>query len=474
MRKILLLAVIFTSLYRLPAQPGGFKTYSLKQAVEYGIQNNISAKNAKLSETEAVAHNHELQSIGLPQINANFDYQYYIVKPTSPAVTESLKQFLPATGIPNELPVFTTINNKPTQIGYLPLGFSIPNNIYFVLPNNINTGVSLNQLVYDTRYFIGLKTFKSLLQISRQTTALTDQDVKYNIIKGYYEVQAAKEIMRVLDSNLVIIQKLLHDTRETFKAGLIEETDVDRLELGESTLKSQINNTQNLYNLGMSALKYNMGLQLTDRIALTDDIASLRSQISDMPPASFDPSQRIEAQLLETSILLKTYDMKQRQAGYYPSIFAFANVGAGSQVNWARQFFESANNWFSQSYVGFTVKVPIYDGGQKQGSVKQAKIELQKANNDLENFKNQSALQVDAAKTTFTTNLIEEQNAKETMRINNKIYAKTQTKYKEGVSSSFELIQTEQDQTSNLIRYYTAVKNVLTSHADLDKALGIQ
>ena len=137
-------------------------------------------------------------------------------------------------------------------------------------------------------------------------------------------------------------------------------------------------------------------------------------------------------------------------------------------------FHVNSNYWFSQSYVGFSIKVPLYDGGQKEASVKQAKIEIQKANNNMENFKNQSTLQVDAAKTTFGTNLIEEQNAKESMRLNNKIFSKTETKYKEGVSSSFELIQTQQDQTTNLIRYYTAVKNVLTSRADLDKALGIQ
>ena len=453
MRKILILAVIFLSFYRLPAQ-SGFKTYSLKQAVEYGIQNNIAAKNAKLSETEAKARNHELLSIGLPQINAEFDYQYYMIKPTSPAFAQDLALF----------------------------GLPAGTKIYFNLNNNINTGVTLNQLVYDTRFFIGIQTFKHLITLSQQTTALTNQDVRYNIVKGYYEVQAAKEIMRVLDSNLVIIQKLLHDTKETFKEGLIEETDVDRLELGESTLKSQINNTKNLYDLGMSALKYNMGLQLTDQIALTDDIVSLRKQIADAAPNSFDPSQRIEAQLLQTSITLKTYDKKQRQAGYYPALYGFANLGAGSQVNYFHEFFtrenlgngQSASNWFDQAYVGFTLKIPLYDGGQKEASVKQAKIELQKANNDLENFKNQSTLQVDAAKTTFGTNLIEEQNAKESMRLNNKIFNKTETKYKEGVSSSFELIQTQQDQTSNLIRYYTAVKNVLTSRADLDKALGIQ
>jgi outer membrane protein TolC len=351
-----------------------------------------------------------------------------------------------------------------------------------VLPNNISTGANLSQMVYDTRFFIGIQTFKELIKVSKLTTALTEQEIRYNIIKGYYEVQAAKEILRVLDSNLVIVDKLLHDTKETYKAGLIEETDVDRLELGESMLKSQINNTRNLYDLGMSSLKYNMGLQISDKIALTDDIETLRKQISDLAAVTFDPSQRIESDLLQTSILLHDFDRKQKKAGYYPSIFLMGNFGGGSQVDKVADFFRKqddgfggkASNWFMQSYVGFTIRIPIYDGGQKEAAVKQAKIEIQKARNDFENFKTQSALQVEAARTTFATNLAEEQNAKESMRLNNKIFGKTQIKFKEGVSSSFELIQTEQEQTTNQIKYYTAVKNVLTSRADLDKALGIK
>ena len=195
MRKIILLGVFFISIYTLSAQEGGFKTYSLKQAVDYGIQNNISAKNAKLSETETVAHNHELLSLGMPQISAEFDYQYYMIKPTSPAFASDLALF----------------------------GLPAGTKIYFNLNHNVNTGVTLNQLVYDTRYFIGIQTFKHLITLSQQTTALTVQDIRYNVIKSYYEVQAAKEIMRVLDSNLVIIDKLLHDTKETFNQGLIEE-----------------------------------------------------------------------------------------------------------------------------------------------------------------------------------------------------------------------------------------------------------
>ena len=453
MRKTLLLVLLAIAI-AAQAQNESFKTFSLKEAVDYGIKNNLTAKNSKLSETEAVARNKELLSIGLPQFNANFDYSYYMIRPTSPAFSKDLALF----------------------------GLPAGTKIYFQLANNVNTGVNYSQLVYDTRFFIGIQTFKSLIKVSQLTTALTNQEIKYNIIKGYSDVQAAKEILHALDSNLAIIDRLLHDTRETYKQGLIEELDVNRLELGESTLKSQINNTHNLYDLGMSALKFNMGLQLTDKIALTDDIESLRKQAANDAPSSFDPSQRIESDLLKTALQLKDYDRKQRKAGYYPALYAFANFGGGSQVDHAGDFFkkqqlgngQTASNWFMQSYVGFTLKVPLYDGGQKEASVKQAKIEIEKAKNDLENFKNQSSLQVEAAKTTFLTNLIEEDNAKQSMTLNNKIFNKMQVKFKEGLGSSFELIQTQQDQTSNQIKYYTAVKNVLDSRADLDKALGIK
>ncbi len=453
MKKVFILFTLIASITTY-AQTSEFKALSLKQAIEYGLQNNLTAKNAHLSEQQAKARNNELLSNGLPHLDANFDYQYYIIRPLSPAFTKSLSIF----GLPPDT------------------------KLYFTLPNNISTGINFSQMVYDTRFFVGIQTFKSLFKVSQLTTALTEQDIRYNIIKSYSETQAAREILRTLDSNLALVHRLVEDTRATYKEGLIEELDVNRLELGESTLQSQINNTRNLYQLSLAALKYHIGAQLTDKIALTDDVESLRTQMQQDLPASFDPSQRIESDLLETAIALKNYDRRQRTAGYFPSIFAFANYGGGSQVEKVGDFFhrqdlgsgKSISNWYSQSYVGFTIKVPLYDGGQKQASVKQAKLELDKAKNDLENFRKQSTLQVEAAKTTFQTNLIEEENAKKSMNLNNKIFSRTNIKFKEGVSSSFELMQTQSDQTTNQIRYYNAVRNVLTSRADLDKALGIK
>ena len=480
MKKIILLIALLVSIVYAEAQGGGFKTFSLKQAVEYAVQNNIAAKNAKLNEEEAKARNNEIISMGLPQISANFDYTSYIVRPTSPAIAKIFND-------PNSLTnkVYGHLAQSDQALADIINNYSAAHKndkLYFVLPNGVNTGVQLNQLVFDGRYFVGLKATKELLKASQLSTQLSEQDIRYNVIKAYYDCQTAKEIRTTLDSNLVIIQKLLHDTRETYKQGLIEELDVNRLELAESNLKSQINNVENLYKLSLSNLKFNMGLQMTEKIALTENIEDLRTRIAPDASKGFDASQRIETQLLETSILLRNYDVQQKQSGYYPNIYAFANFGGGSQVDKVGDFFKKSDdgyggkisNWYMQSFVGFSLKVPIWDGGQKHANIKQAKIEVLKAKNDLENFKNAAALQVEAAQTTLASNLIEENNAKQSKALNEKIFGKTKTKFNEGVGSSFELFLSQQDLITNEIRYINALKSVLAAKADLDKALGVK
>lgn len=482
MRKIIILTLLLGSIGQTFAQSGGIKTFSLKQAVEYGIQNNVNAKNGKLSEDEAKARNKEIVSMGLPQISGNFDYNYYILRPESPAIA---KIFNDPNSLTNQVYKSLALNgNNPGLLNIINnyAAAHKDDKIYFVLPHGISAGVQLNQLVFDGRYFVGLKATKELLKVARLSTQSSEIDIKYNITKSYYETQAAKEIRRYLDSNLVTIQKLLHDTKETYKEGLTEELDVNRLELAEATLQSQINNIGNLYELSLSSLKFNMGMSIGEQIALTDGIEKLRNSSGTDIPKGFDPSQRVEAQQLEAALLLNKYDMKQRQAGYYPAMYGFLSYGGGSQVSNFADFFrksdngygDKVSNWFQQSVVGFTIKVPIYDGGQKAASVKQAKLEMQKTQNQLENFKNASALQVQAARTTFYSNMIEEDNAKRSMALNDKIFKTTKVKFSEGIGSSFELIQTQTDLSSNQIRYITAIKNVLTSRADLDKALGIK
>jgi len=83
-------------------------------------------------------------------------------------------------------------------------------------------------------------------------------------------------------------------------------------------------------------------------------------------------------------------------------------------------------------------------------------------------------LQIKVSETTYTSSLYEEQNTQKSLTLSEKIYNKSRIKFKEGLGSSFELVQAEQDFTTNQLRKIQATLGVLNSKADLDKAQGVQ
>jgi outer membrane protein len=118
------------------------------------------------------------------------------------------------------------------------------------------------------------------------------------------------------------------------------------------------------------------------------------------------------------------------------------------------------------------MKVPIFDSGLTNAKTKQAKLDLQKTKNDFENFEKAAALQFQVSNTNFVSSLADEQIAKKTLVLSEKIYKTTSIKFKEGVGSSFELVQSEQELIQNKLKQIQTTLNVLTHKADLDKAMG--
>ncbi len=451
------------------AQQKETHTYSLKEAVDFAIQNNNTVKNARLDETKAKAFNWEILTTGLPQVNASFEYDYYFKTPEIPAFTNSFSDpNSPINKIINQ--IGTDLPNVGTLLQQSGGGFS---NISFFLPNDITTNLSINQLLFDGRYFVGLKARKDLYNVSRFSREMSEQDIKYTVAKAYYQAEAAQEAKSLLLDNLKPIEKLLSDTKAVFEQGLTEELDVNRLELAQATLQSQINLQNQMAEVGLANLKFQMGLPLGDEIILKDKLDELKGAADISNERKFDAKNRIEYDLLTTSVILKGYDKKQKQGGYYPTISAFLNYGWNTQTQKFGDMFHRAN-WYQQGLVGLSIKLPIFDSGLKNAQIKQARMEELKAINDFENFKNASLLQYQAAESGLNTAISDEAISQKTADLSKKIFNTNQSKFKEGVGSSFELVQSEQDYASNVLKHVQSVMNLLNAKADLDKAMGVK
>lgn len=476
---VLALVTIITAGF---AQAKPLQTFTLKEAVQFAIQNNAAAKNARISEQQAKARNLEIITTGLPQISANIDYTYYFKRPEVPALS---KFFSDTTQSSARVFSYLAANDPNiANILYQSAVQSKDQKISFVLPHNLSTGLQVSQLIFDARYLFGIRATKDLLLTSRLSTEMSDIDITYNVTKAYYQAKSAQEAHSLLDSTLHVIQRLLGATRKTYQEGLIEELDVNRLELVEANLNSQIAMQKQMTEVALANLKYQMGLGLNDEVLLKDNMDELKAaaNIADVP--TFNAANRIEYKLLDAAVRLKGYDMAQKRSGYFPSLFGFLNYGWTAQTDKFGDIFKrdtqtypdgdvrKISPWFSQGLVGVSLKLPIFDSGQKMAQVKQAKLDQQKTLNDMENFKNGAELQFRVAQSALSNALEDEASTKRAIELSEKIFKKNQIKFNEGVGNSFELAQSEQEFIANQLKYIQSRLGLLNAKADLDKALG--
>jgi len=489
MKNIFSVLIILSFAVSVFAQDKAVKTFTVKEAVEYALQNNTAAKNGKLGVDQAKWRNLEIITQGLPQISANLDYTYYFKQPQSPALSKLFSDTSQASSkIYSYLAQQGVIAGDPTIANILTQSFnaSKDSKISFVLPHNLNAGLQLTQLIFDGRYVFGVKAAKDLMKTSRLSSQMSDVDVKYSVMKAYYQAQAAQEAKSLLQDNLKLIEKLANDTRAIYKEGLIEELDVNRLELVQVNLESQINLQNQMAEVALANLKFQMGLPLSDEIVLKDNLTELKADVPQQLVSQFDPTKRVEYELLETAVRLQGYDMKQKRVQYYPSLYGFLNYGWQAQTERFGDFFKSTtttypdgdtrkrNAWYDQGLVGITLKVPIFDSGLKLAQVKQAKIEQMKSQNSFENFKSASELQFRAAQSGFNSAIADEMNTTRMQELSKRIFNTNSVKFKEGVGSSFEFVQSEQEYVTNQLKHIQSTLNMLNAKADLDKALGVQ
>jgi outer membrane protein TolC len=415
--------------------------FNMKEAVDYALENNLNVKNQKLEYLVAKKQNLEVLSIGFPKINANADYTNFF-----------------------ELPV----SLLPGEIFGAP-GRFIP--VKFGLPHNFKLNFEASQMIFDGRYFVGVKATKDVLKLMDYQITKIEVDTRKSVSNAYIAALVAQESYRLVKSNESTLERLLFETRELYKSGFAEELDVNRLELALANLQTTIKDIENKVKNSKEALKYQMNIPVQQEITLTENLDSLINGATPiLDNTGFNPQNRIEYSMLNMQKTLLGYDTKQKHAGYYPGVYAFASYSVNAQ----RSKFNFFNNeqWFRQGLWGVTMKVSIFDGLTRYASVQQAKIKELEANNTLENFNNGVRLENSVAENNYKSALQALEDQKKNLALAKKINNKTKVMFKEGVGNSFAISQSDADMVTAQINYIQAVYNLLTSKIALDAAQG--
>ena len=419
------------------------KRVTLEQAVTFGQENNRQILNASREVQRAYKERWSTIAIGLPQISASANYQNFLELPTS---------LIPAQFFGGKEGEFAEVQ--------------------FGTPQTMDGGVTLQQLLFDGSYIVGLEASKVYLDISKNILEKTALEIKKNIVSTYSSVLLIEENILFLEKNKTNLSANLEEVRILYRNGFDEEESVEQLRLTLSGVETQLRYAQNTKNITLDMLKLLMGFPTESPLELVDNLEALTTEglFDEKFESDSSLDNNIDIKIASSNLKSESLLYKYEKSKNLPRLAAFlsGNYTGNSQTF---SFVNSDQKWFGAALVGVNLQIPIFSSFKRRAQTQKAKIAVEQAETTLEetqeriNIEFQAALnEYELAVETYFTN-------KENLALANRIEQKNQSKYFEGMASSFELRQAQLQLYSAQNNYISDIQNVIQKKLNLETLL---
>ena len=441
MKKHLLFIIILFLGIQIHAQNS--MTLSLDDAIAYALENSYAIKQANKDIESSIHRNRETVAIGLPQIEASIDYQNW------------LKQQISL--IPAEF-----VGGQPGE--YIEVAFGTS--------NNLNASATLNQLIFDGSYIVGLKYLDTYMQIPINAKEKTAQLIRENVINAYGNVLFTEEGILILEKNVATLEQNLMQTEEIYKNGFAEEESVEQLKITLASLKISLSKTEKLKTISYKMLNIILGSDINTTLILTDNLNNLTAQNIrlDLLSKDFTVEDHIDYRIAEITQEGKEAVVKLEKSKALPTLKSFINYGyAGYSETFS--FLNNDQKWFDYSLLGLSLDIPIFSSLARSSRTQQAKIDFDKAQINLIQTTQKVYLELETAKVEYQYSIEEFETSKENLALAERIEKKQEIKFFEGLSTSFDLTEAQRQLYTMQQNYLQSMLNVIASKAVLDKAL---
>lgn len=457
----LLIILILPAFITVSAQDKQLKEYTLKAAQDYALQNAYAVQNAKTDILIAKKKVQETTAIGLPQVNGSLEFADFMNIPTQlipDFLTPAIEGVLLQQGLIDESQLTSGSGQMfPVQFG---------------AKYSLTAGATATQLLFDGSYIVGLQAAKTFVEFSENAHKKSQSEIKEAVAQAYYLVLVAEENRKILASTLENTRKTQEEVTELEKNGLIENTDVDQMQLVVSGLENKLSMVDRQVGLTYDLLKFQMGLDIKENIKLTDPLNAILSQAisENLAEKKFDFNNHIDFKMLRTQERLNYLSLKRNRYAYLPSLAAFFTYqvnGIGNEFDYLKK----SQDWYKTTLLGFNLSVPIWSSGMRKYKVQQDILTLDKTKVMMQQAQQGLELEVSNQRANLRTYSEQLINDESNLDLAKRIYDKTLIKYQEGLSTSMELTQAQNQYLTAQGSYFATLFELLKSRSSLNKAM---
>jgi len=411
-KKIIILAGFLLSFYGPAFSQTQPARLTMPEAIKYALANNESIKKALLDEKSAEYRIKETKGSGLPQVSGNGTLTM------NPALATQL--------LPGELA------GQP--------GTTIP--VQFGTKYVAQGGLELQQMIFRKSFFVGLEAANTTRELYNLRTQMSQEDIMYNVSSAYLQVLQTKQQFNTLDANFNRLSQLEKMLDLQYKNDVATKVQVNRVTVNKINLENQRNTLTAALEQQKNALKFFMGMPITQELEIADSVVVLNTPIPTTDNAAALIASRLEFKVLNTQKNLYKLNVQNIKSGYFPSLNAFGNYAYNAQRN-QFNFLDANQPWFNAVSIGVRLSVPIFDGFQRRNQIRQAQVEVDKIDQDISLLSRQTEMALSNAITQMQTSLSAIQAQERNVALAQEVYRNTNELYKEGLSPLTEVLDTE-------------------------------
>ena len=408
------------------------QTVTLKQAIEFALQNKADALKAKLDITNADAKILEAKAGALPKVTGNANITY------NPIIQE------------------IALGGQTFKMGQ---------------PWVAVAGVQLQQALFNQQVFIGLKAAKSTKEFYQLNANLTEEQIIERVSNAYFQVFTAQEQKNTLESSYNSTEKVRNVIKSLYDNGLSKKIDLDRTNVNLTNIETNIKQSNNGITQAENALKFYMGMPIETKIQLVQEDMAVTPHLLD---ETVNTDERTEVKVLLKNKELLEYQKKATIANYYPTVNLTANYnwqGLGEKFPLTNGSSKGVM-WSDYSAIGLGINIPIFNGFATKAKVQQNQIDIDKLEIDIKDTKLGLDQAYQNAKAQIENSLATLESQKANVKLAEDVLADTKSNYQYGLATLTDLLDAENSLVQAKNNYTTAILDYKIAEVQYYKSKG--
>lgn len=412
-------SIIIIAALLLGFSVNGQKKWTLKECVQYALENNISIKQSELD-----VENADIESL---------------------------------TALGNFLPTFRASANVSESIG---LGFNPATNQaetvkFLSTSGSVNVGYNV---------FDGLRNFRqaqrakiSKLSSEYRLSQMKD-DISLTVANNYLTILLNKANLEVLKAQNAVTKEQIAQTEQLVEIGTLPEGDLLEIRATDASEQQGIVNADNQVKISLITLAQILLIKDYENFDIEEQGYGIVNSIEGKPVDEIIANakeNRNEIRIAETNVELAEKDVQIAKGALWPTISAFLGYDTRFTNADPRDFIEQLYINDGLRY-GLSLNVPILNGFNSRANVKRNQINLERTKFQLEQAELDLESRVYQAYVDAEGRLKAYEAAQKALESQELAYEYAKARYDEGLTNAFDFSQAKLRYDNSKINLNTA------------------